>query len=349
MYRKFRYLTTIMIAVSMFSTACANRNNPEGTKNISQSQVRPLDFSPDDARINLVTYNGVKYVSIAALVNVLEYRTLWDAASQTLSIGDIDVFYKLTANSTQAEKEESPLQLSQAPILIGGQMHATLDVIVDLFQEDMHYKVEGDTLIVHGTPLEPGMEDMDLSEEAQVNVSFFEDDPNDPFKGGDDGTELNTNSVNSIHTLNANANDNDIAIPTALRNIDINALIRESRRYMRVPYEFGAGPYPQTKKFDCSSYTQYVFGKFGVRLNRTARAQARQGTPVSRKLLRKGDLLFFSVPGRFKSNKTVGHVGIYIGNGKMINTYSNKKGVHIAEVNKGYWYKKYLKTRRVAY
>ena len=42
--------------------------------------------------------------------------------------------------------------------------------------------------------------------------------------------------------------------------------------------------------------------------------KGRLGTFVSRKSLRKGDLMFFYVPGRFKTNKTVGHVGIYIGN-----------------------------------
>jgi cell wall-associated NlpC family hydrolase len=62
-----------------------------------------------------------------------------------------------------------------------------------------------------------------------------------------------------------------------------------------------------TAGFDCSGYTQYVFGKLGVSLPRTAEAQRQAATPVSNP--QPGDLIFFGSPAH--------HVGIYAGNGKM--------------------------------
>ena len=59
--------------------------------------------------------------------------------------------------------------------------------------------------------------------------------------------------------------------------------------------------------FDCSGYTQYVFGAVGIGLPRTAEAQRQSATPVSNP--QPGDLVFFGSPAY--------HVGIYAGNGMM--------------------------------
>ncbi len=59
--------------------------------------------------------------------------------------------------------------------------------------------------------------------------------------------------------------------------------------------------------FDCSGYTQWVFGKAGRSLPRTAEAQRQAATPVSDP--QPGDLVFFGAPAF--------HVGIYAGGGMM--------------------------------
>jgi cell wall-associated NlpC family hydrolase len=362
MVKRTRYFIAALLAVVLtVSSACTNRNSQGIEKPQNQSNpIRPLSLSPDDARIPLVEQNGMKYVPLQELTNVIGFQTKWIPETTSLAIGDIDPFYQLTMNSTQAEIEEKIIQLSSAPNMIDGKMHVSVDVMDDVFKEDMHYKVVENELIVHGVPLEPGMENLDDAEETDTTeVDFFGDDPNDPFKGDDPegetdlSTEQNTidEQISQGQGLGqtGGGEDGKSFQAAALRNINMNSLISVARRYLGVPYDFGTGPYQRTGKFDCSSYTQYVFGKFGVKLTRISRNQARQGVWVSRRLLRKGDLVFFAVPGRFKSNRTVGHVGIYIGNGKMINTFSNKKGVHITYVNRGYWSKKFLSAKRVAY
>jgi cell wall-associated NlpC family hydrolase len=79
------------------------------------------------------------------------------------------------------------------------------------------------------------------------------------------------------------------------------------------PYSYGAaGP----NAFDCSGFTQYVYGQLGVSLPRTASAQQSATTPVARGSERPGDLIFFGSPAY--------HVGIYAGNGQI--WYAPKSG-----------------------
>ncbi len=69
--------------------------------------------------------------------------------------------------------------------------------------------------------------------------------------------------------------------------------------------------------FDCSGLVQYVYGQSGINLPRTSQEQANAGTPVSSlAAAQPGDLLFFA--GSDGTAASPGHVGIYVGNGQMI-------------------------------
>lgn len=89
-------------------------------------------------------------------------------------------------------------------------------------------------------------------------------------------------------------------------------VVSDALRYLGVPYRWG-GTSPVTG-FDCSGFVQHVFADLGVSLPRTSQQQAQVGTPVaSLAQAVPGDLLFFE-PGPGGP----GHVGIYVGNGMMI-------------------------------
>ncbi|WP_068786116.1 C40 family peptidase [Paenibacillus phocaensis] len=123
-------------------------------------------------------------------------------------------------------------------------------------------------------------------------------------------------------------------------------MVAYAKQFLGVPYEFGAAPYEQSKTFDCSSFTRHVFKKFGQDLPRLARDQAKEGVPVTRSQLQVGDLIFFTVPGRFQADNIAGHVGIYIGDGKFIHTWGDP-GVQISPLDSGYWSDVIISMRRV--
>jgi cell wall-associated NlpC family hydrolase len=79
-------------------------------------------------------------------------------------------------------------------------------------------------------------------------------------------------------------------------------------KYLGRPYQWAAsGP----SRFDCSGFTMFVYAQVGVHLPHSSRAQINCGPRVSRDNLQPGDLVFYGSP--------IHHVGMYIGNGKMVN------------------------------
>lgn len=121
-----------------------------------------------------------------------------------------------------------------------------------------------------------------------------------------------------------------------------DAIIRTANKYLGTPYEFGA-KYGQTRTFDCSSFVKYVYAKHGINLPRVSRDQAKKGTYVSLKNLKKGDLVFFKSAG--SSSKRITHVAIYAGNNKLLHTYG-KGGVKYTEFSQ-YWKNRYVTSKRV--
>jgi hypothetical protein len=111
-------------------------------------------------------------------------------------------------------------------------------------------------------------------------------------------------------------------------------------RFIGRPYVWGAeGP----NSFDCSGLTQYVYQEFGVELPRRAISQSKAGDPVGRRLQR-GDLLFFSTDTR---QSLVTHVGIYEGDGMMIEASKRHGRVRRDSLSDAYWTERFMFARRV--
>jgi cell wall-associated NlpC family hydrolase len=83
------------------------------------------------------------------------------------------------------------------------------------------------------------------------------------------------------------------------------------------PYRYGGS---SPSGFDCSGLVAYVYGKLGVELPHNAAAQYSFGRAVERADLRPGDLVFFH---------GLGHVGLYIGHGRIIHAPRSGERVEI--------------------
>ena len=96
-------------------------------------------------------------------------------------------------------------------------------------------------------------------------------------------------------------------------------------QYVGYNYVWG-GKSPETG-FDCSGLVYYVYQQFGYELNRTAAEQAGNGSHVEADALEPGDVLCFYKGG------TIGHSGIYIGDGNYVHAQDSATGVVISPLS----------------
>jgi peptidoglycan DL-endopeptidase CwlO len=102
-----------------------------------------------------------------------------------------------------------------------------------------------------------------------------------------------------------------------------NDVVADTTKYLGVPYQWG-GTDPSTG-LDCSALVQRVYADLGVSLPRVAAEQAQQGVPVaSLAEAQPGDLVTYGTPAE--------HIGIYIGDGKMIDAPHTGGAVRVDDV-----------------
>ncbi|MFI0239220.1 C40 family peptidase [Streptomyces sp. NPDC016845] len=96
------------------------------------------------------------------------------------------------------------------------------------------------------------------------------------------------------------------------------------------PYRWGAsGPH----RFDCSGLTLYSFKRAGKKLPRTAAQQYNKTRHVSASHRKTGDLVFFH------SGRSVYHVGIYAGKGRIWHSPKTGDVVRLQKIwTKSVWY-----------
>jgi cell wall-associated NlpC family hydrolase len=94
-----------------------------------------------------------------------------------------------------------------------------------------------------------------------------------------------------------------------------------AKRFIGVPYRWGGS---SPSGFDCSGLVRFVYQRFGINLPHSSYADFNLGRRVSRWALKPGDLVFFS---------GVGHVGMYVGNGRFIHAPHSGTRVQISAMS----------------
>lgn len=110
------------------------------------------------------------------------------------------------------------------------------------------------------------------------------------------------------------------------------------------PYVWG-GTSPKTG-FDCSGLVYYAYKdlvKFKIPRTANAMYHSKNAKPVNRAALQRGDLVFFKI----NRGHLADHVGVYLGNGKFIQSPSTGKSIKITALSEGYWQRHYLGARRM--
>jgi len=110
--------------------------------------------------------------------------------------------------------------------------------------------------------------------------------------------------------------------------------------YLSTPYRFGGN---SRKGIDCSAFVQQVFREVEVDLPRSAREQFRVGAKIEREQMQKGDLLFFRTYAKYPS-----HVGIYLGDGKMIHASSRSHRVVVTSIDHPYYRQRFIGAKRIS-
>ena len=104
-------------------------------------------------------------------------------------------------------------------------------------------------------------------------------------------------------------------------NVKGSAIVAFARKYVGNPYVWGGNSL--TKGCDCSGFVHLVYKNFGFNLPRYSMSFLNVGTKVEPKLsaLQPGDIIVYNKSGG------IGHVAIYIGNGKIVEAQSTKAGI----------------------
>jgi hypothetical protein len=105
-----------------------------------------------------------------------------------------------------------------------------------------------------------------------------------------------------------------------------DAIVAYAKQFLGNPYKYGGTSL--TDGCDCSGFTMQVYSKFGYSIGRDSRTQSNaSGNAIDESSLRKGDLIFYA------SDDTINHVGIYIGDGKIIHSSNSRTGITISPAN----------------
>ena len=115
-------------------------------------------------------------------------------------------------------------------------------------------------------------------------------------------------------------------------------LVKVSTAFLATPYRLGGA---SMRGIDCSAFVKKIYQLFDISLPRTAKEQAHVGARIARTDLTEGDLVFFN------TNRSFGHVGIYIGNNEFVHASSRNKGIRIDKLDQPYYDKRFIKAVRL--
>ncbi|MDU2219442.1 C40 family peptidase [Finegoldia magna] len=169
-----------------------------------------------------------------------------------------------------------------------------------------------------------------LSEGRYISVNYIQDSKVEP------------NQTKNTEVKDSYKKDSNSKVVRSNEGGSGSAVAQAAYNYLGERYVWGSAQ--PGVGFDCSGLTSYLYNKVcGISLYRNSAAQSNNGYPVSKSNLKQGDLLFFSTNG----SGSISHVGIYVGNGKMIHASTPSTGVIISDIESNYYSNTFVTARRI--
>ncbi|MDU5807767.1 MAG: C40 family peptidase [Finegoldia magna] len=169
-----------------------------------------------------------------------------------------------------------------------------------------------------------------ISEGKYVSLNYIQD------------KKVNSNQIKSAKAKDSHNKQSTENIVRNNEGGSGSAVAQAAYNYLGEKYVWGSAQ--PGVGFDCSGLTSYLYNKVcGISLYRNSAAQSNNGYPVSKNNLKQGDLLFFSTNG----SGSISHVGIYVGNGKMIHASTPSTGVIISDIDSNYYSDTFVTARRI--
>lgn len=304
-----RAIACMAICAAMLLAACSSKSaDPQGLLTRMNNSAQRQMPPAGGSHVPVRVLHNTSYVSIKQVSDTIGFQAAW-LDKDAYGVGDHDAAWTFRVGESQVTMGDAKYRMPAPAVKDGEELFIPVSGLDQLFGDSAQFRIE-----------------------EQV-ISFFDPDNIGTRRSGSPVIPSDSEGVQRF---------------TIQSTVDKQALVAFAKRFMGVKYDFGAKSYDESGKFDCSSYIQHVFGKYGIDMPRLARSQGERGRSVSRSELQTGDLLFFYVPGRFKSDNVVGHVGIYIGGGDMIHASPKPEdGVQITPIDKPYWADTFMFAKRV--
>lgn len=222
-HKRLLTTATVLLVVALTSSSCGYS---------SQSQKPKVNALTPDGK-NASSYyeqsaitdaQGKYWIPLKPAVTSLGYRMKDDGSSDGYTkIGYSDVMYMLRPGSPQVFSLGEKITLPQAPRRQEGQIYITPLALSKFLQTEVGWNPQS----------------------GEINIA----------------TPSERKTIEKLSTVESTSESKSLRIQS-ISEADKQELISFAKNFLGVPYDFGAGSYEETKKFDCSSFTRHVFKKF---------------------------------------------------------------------------------------
>lgn len=306
--------------------------------------------------------NDRTFVPIRFISEQLGATVKWNSNTSEITIDSDDDSIKLVIGSTEVIKNGALSSMDAVPMVTDGRTMVPLRFVSEQFGAAVDWDVINNTVLITTEKSNPfhtvyTVQTGDTLWQIAMTygVSLEEISKENPGLNPDKltiGQQLNlpgiseakkTDSSSEVDSPKVQADTTNTETPAVSRgggrmaslNGTADEFIEYAKEYLGVPYVYG-GATPDG--FDCSGFTQYVAAYFEGYLPHSASEQYHYGISIEKEALKPGDLVFFETAD---DSNEIGHVGIYIGDGKFIHAPQSGGSVEISNLSNVYFDKHY--------